>query len=537
MFETSFFPLSSIIWTTFLLAAAVFFVCAWVEELRRPRNLPPTPGNRRPFPFIGRAFDLPKERSWVKFREWSEKYGPLLTVWDGNVPTILVGDPEIATELLAKRSQKYSSRPRSVVAGDLLTQNKNILFTTYGDKWRGIRRALHQGTMNKAVESYLPVFVMEGQVLTAAFLRNPEDWYNQIFRYTASSVVVIAFGRRISDIKKDVACQKLEATSNFMIKMNVPGAYGHWHELFPLLQYVPSALNFINREALGFRKIIRENQSSLLDEVRRKVAAGIAPHSYARSMLGKRDSFPELDDAEFNGAPGSFFSAGVNTTSSTLQSLVLAMVLHPEIQAKAHEEIDRVVGTERSPTWEDEKQMPYVCAIIKEVLRWRPVGILCAPHSTTEDDYYVLDGKEYFIPKGAQVLASLWTINNCRRIYSNPDQFDPERFLNGRQYPGTGNKGHCSFGWGRRVCPGAYFAERSLFHTSARMLWAFKFSRTRAKTGEWITPDSSIETGYTSAFNVRPQPFPCTIDVRSPAIEEIIRVEEKEALEGLKQFE
>src|ERR1700753_1266652 len=77
-------------------------------------------------------------------------------------------------------------------------------------------------------------------------------------------------------------------------------------------------------------------------------------------MLERRDRFSELDDTEFNGAPGSLFNAGVDTTSSTLQSMVLAMVLHPEVQAKAQAEIDSVVGFERSPTWEDEESLPYL---------------------------------------------------------------------------------------------------------------------------------------------------------------------------------
>jgi cytochrome P450 len=78
-------------------------------------------------------------------------------------------------------------------------------------------------------------------------------------------------------------------------------------------------------------------------------------------MLDSRDKFSELDDIEFNGAPGSLFNAGVDTTSSTLQSLVLALVLHPQVQAKAQAEIDRVVGPDRSPRWEDEVNLPYTC--------------------------------------------------------------------------------------------------------------------------------------------------------------------------------
>ena len=78
---------------------ALLITTAIVQEIRRPKRLPPTPGNKRPLPFFGHKLDIPKEKSWIKFREWNEAYGPILTVWNGNVPTILVGDPEVSLYL------------------------------------------------------------------------------------------------------------------------------------------------------------------------------------------------------------------------------------------------------------------------------------------------------------------------------------------------------------------------------------------------------------------------------------------------------
>lgn len=77
-------------------------------------------------------------------------------------------------------------------------------------------------------------------------------------------------------------------------------------------------------------------------------------------MLENRAGFSDLDDIEFNQQPGSLFAAGVDTTSSTLQSFVLALVLHPEVQDKLHREMDEVVGQDRAPTWSDENKLPYL---------------------------------------------------------------------------------------------------------------------------------------------------------------------------------
>lgn len=85
-------------------------------------------------------------------------------------------------------------------------------------------------------------------------------------------------------------------------------------------------------------------------------------------MLENRGRFANLDDVEFNQQPGSLFGAGVDTTSSTLQSFVLALVLHPEVQEKLHREIDEVVGRERSPTWDDEESLPYLTVCPLEII-------------------------------------------------------------------------------------------------------------------------------------------------------------------------
>jgi len=80
------------------------------------------------------------------------------------------------------------------------------------------------------------------------------------------------------------------------------------------------------------------------------------------------------------------------------------MTLHPEVQRKAQEEIDRVIGNKRLPSMEDRENLPYVNAIVKEVFRWHPVGPMGLPHMTTQDD--VFNG--YLIPKGAIILANIW---------------------------------------------------------------------------------------------------------------------------------
>ena len=80
------------------------------------------------------------------------------------------------------------------------------------------------------------------------------------------------------------------------------------------------------------------------------------------------------------------------------------MVLNPDVQKRAQEEIDRVVGTSRLPDMSDREGLPYIDAVVKEVLRWHPVTPLGVSHASSEDDTY----KGYLIPKGAILVPNIW---------------------------------------------------------------------------------------------------------------------------------
>ena len=184
--------------------------------------------------------------------------------------------------------------------------------------------------------------------------------------------------------------------------------------------------------------------------------------------------------------------AGSETTSTTLMWWMLAMIAFPEAQRKAQAELDAVVGRARLPTFCDAPHLPYVCAITKEVLRWRPVAPLGVAHKATEDDWY----EGMFIPKGTICMANIWQCNHDRSVFGDDaDEFRPERHLNdkGELIPGpieTNKEGHVSFGFGRRICVGKHLANESLFIHTARILWVATLSRANDGSGNDIIPDT-----------------------------------------------
>lgn len=96
--------------------------------------------------------------------------------------------------------------------------------------------------------------------------------------------------------------------------------------------------------------------------------------------------------------------ANMNQTVSSIGTFFLAMALNPEVQQKAQDEIDRVIGTSQLPTLADRDRLPYVNAVVKEVFRWHPVVPMGIPHMSTADDMY--DG--YYIPKGSLLMPNIW---------------------------------------------------------------------------------------------------------------------------------
>jgi cytochrome P450 len=192
-------------------------------------------------------------------------------------------------------------------------------------------------------------------------------------------------------------------------------------------------------------------------------------------------------------------SAGAETTYTALSWWALAMIAHPEVQRCAQVELDSVVGRSRVPTFSDVSSLPYIQAIVKEVLRWRPPLPFSVPHSTTEDDWY----KGMFIPKGTIFLPNLWQCHHDPASYGDDAaRFNPGRFLDpsGKIVPGpaqTHGEGHVTFGFGKRTCIGNHVANDSLFIFIATTLWAMNLERVSDEQGKEIPldTDSFFDTG------------------------------------------
>jgi len=181
------------------------------------------------------------------------------------------------------------------------------------------------------------------------------------------------------------------------------------------------------------------------------------------------------------------------------------MMAHPEIQTRAQDELDLVVGRFRPPTFADAPNLSYIQAMVKESHRWRPALPLGIPHSTTEDDWY----EGMFIPKGTVCMANLWQCNHDTALCGDDAaNFNPGRFLDehGRLIPGpveTRDDGHSTFGFGRRACVGKHVGNESLFISMATVLWAVRLECPRDEIGKEVPLDKTpVDTGMVLYANI-----------------------------------
>ncbi|KAH6887688.1 cytochrome P450 [Thelonectria olida] len=515
MFVASLFILSAVVSCLYFALSFPRLQQEWKLKAYRSQ-LPPGP----------KTVKVGIKKPWLWFQELSKQYGDVVYLQLGPTPTIVLGSAQAAWDLLEKRGAVFSSRPRFIMGGELLSGGMRGLMAPYSSYWRRWRKLLHGGFMQRQSETYRPIQSLESKVLMHDLLASPSDFRKHLERYAASVIVTVTYGRRVEDVRTDIVVQRNAESMERLTLVNIPGKFAV--ERYPILKYVPSIFAPWKADVERQRSKDVQLYTQLMDEVKEKVASGNAPTCFATHLLKEQHNLG-MSDLEIAYTAGSPFGAGVETSAGSLASFLLACVkFGPQFIPRAQEELHRVVGTERLPTFDDLPKLEYVRAIASETLRWRPVAVLGGtPHASTADYTY----KGMFIPKGSTIIAPLWTIHLNEADFPNPHEFRPERFLEDREYPGT--FGHSAFGWGRRICPGMHLGSASIAINIARILWGFDVTPVKGADGKDIDVDIFA---FSEGFNSSPLPFPCSISPRSSSHITVIKREHQEALEELKAY-
>ena len=292
-------------------------------------------------------------------------------------------------------------------------------------------------------------------------------------------------------------------------------------DAIPAIEYLPDWFPGTSyRKTARKWKAVNEASAELpYSFVKRQLALQTHRPSYVSNLLetymaknGNDESLSPADEEAIKWSAVSLYAAGSDSTVAIMESVILAFLIFPEVVQKAQEEIDRVVGTDRLPSFEDRNDMPYVDGIIKEAWRWNPVGPMGLAHKSEEDIVY----GEYVIPKGSYLLPSLWWFFHDPKDYSDPDVFKPERYLAPLNEPDPSD---IAFGYGRRACAGRFFADASVYITIVRLLAVFQIKKARDAHGNEIPVELKSVCGMVN----RPMPYQFKIEPRSTHHADLLR--------------
>ncbi|EMD37797.1 hypothetical protein CERSUDRAFT_154684 [Gelatoporia subvermispora B] len=489
-------------------------IAAWLlGYLRRAKmvHLPLPPGPPR-LPILGNTLDIPRASQVSPsqaYLDMSRSLGSeiicLTTIGD---PVIVLNSRTLIDDLLEGRSSIYSDRPWMTMLNELAGLDWTISILPYGEEWRLCRKMFQQeitnAERNQSVQSRHTFGFM------SRLLRSPEQFIDHIHLMSGATMLDLTYAL-IPQSGEDRFVQLAEQANQVLGETANAGVY--LVDAFPTLKHIPSWMPGagFKRTAAKFRQISVGLLEEPFKDVKERISNGTVPDCAAVSLMetfGRDAEDAAHTEVVIKKTLASIHGAGADTTASTLSAFFLAMTLFPEVQYKAQRELDSVLSSGRFPELCDKPSLPYITAVVKESLRWKPVLPLDIVHRLMVDDHY----HGYLLPRGSLVVANIRALLYDEIVYPGPSRFNPDRFIkNGELDPNVPDPTTAAFGFGRRICPGRHFVQDLLWITFASILTAFTISKAVDERGMEITPDAADSPGLIS----HPKPFQCKIRPRS----------------------
>lgn len=450
------------------------------------KNLPPSPSR---LPVMGNFHQLglfPHRN----LQSLAQKHGPVMLLHFGSVPTLVLSSEDTAREVMKIQDIIFCDRPESSLNRRLLYNMKDISVAPYGEYWRQLKSiCVLQLLSNKRVQSFRKLreeetALMVNKIQDLSSFSVPVDLSELFVTLTNDVSCRSAFGKKYSEEGsgrefKKLLKEFLELLGSYSFADFVP--WLGWvdrisgldakvdrvsKKLDEFLQGVVQEHVDKHEIQLGEKSNHIEHKEDFVDillRIQKETTHGI---------LIKNDSVKAilLD----------IYAAGTDTTATVLEWAMSELFRHPYVMNMVQKEVREILGRKPDITDDDLGKMQYLRAVIKETLRLHPPIPLLVPRAARED----VKVHGYDIAAGTMVITNAWAIGRDPTTWNEPEEFQPERFLNSSiDFKGQDFQ-LIPFGAGRRGCPGIAFAMATNEFVLANLLHKFDWKLPGGINGE-----------------------------------------------------
>ncbi|KAG6554998.1 hypothetical protein Mapa_003583 [Marchantia paleacea] len=474
--------------TSILPVVLLVVSCYWIVSKNKSKKkqllLPPGP---RAWPLVGSLWHLLGKLPHHAFRDLSEVYGPILFMYMGSTPSLIVSCPRVVEEIFRNHDHTFDRRP-TTAASEIIGRGKAVTFSHSGDYWRHARNIATRELLTKSrVNSYQGVRKHEMLELLRSIEETSCVGKPVVVRDMIFPFITRSFSQQMLQRKKifgpgqEILIRKTEKEVQDLVLEAV-----HLLGVFNIGDYIPLLKRF---DIQGYERRMRK-LSKEIDNVMGRIleehqkAAGIEDRQDVKDFmdillsLPGEDGSPHLHDDIIKIVPMEMIVAANDSTNATIEWALVHIVINPGVKEKVQHELDTVVGSKRLMEESDLPSLKYLQACVKEVLRLHPPSPLLIPHESSSA--CTIAG--YHIPAYTQLYINAYAIGRDATVWVNPDTFWPERFLDSNPnfkpmevFPG-GMSTHFEFipfGWGKRACPGVNLGYLTVRMFLARILQCF----------------------------------------------------------------
>ncbi|KAM1186561.1 hypothetical protein FF1_015701 [Malus domestica] len=458
---------------------------------RHPLPLPPGP---KTWPVVGNLPHLGPVPHH-SLAALARQYGPLMHLRLGFVDVVVAASASVASQFLKTHDANFSSRPPNSGAKHLAYNYQDLVFAPYGPRWRLLRKisSVHLFS-GKALDDLKHVRQEEVGVLAhglASAGSKPVNLAQLLNVCTVNALGRVMVGRRLFGNGMGGEDPKADEFKSMVVEMMVLAGVFNIGDFIPSLEWLD--LQGVAGKMKKLHKRFDAFLTAIVEEHKRS-RGGKHVDMLTTLLSLKEDADGEgakLTDTEIKALLLNMFTAGTDTSSSTVEWAIAELLRHPKILAQLQQELDQVVGRDRLVTESDLPNLTYLQAVIKETFRLHPSTPLSLPRMATES----CEINGFHIPKGATLLVNVWAISRDPDQWSEPLEFRPERFMSGGEKPNVDVRGNdfevIPFGAGRRICAGMSLGLRMVSLMTATLVHGFDWTLADGLTPEKLNMDEA----------------------------------------------